>query len=117
MGRPTSRAICRLRELIPANCRGTGESAKVRPLFNPVDAPPEPGYVPSAKLAEFVRCRDLTCRAPGCDVPASQCDIDHVVPFADGGPTHASNLSCKCRNITWRRHSGAGGTNSCPTAR
>lgn len=24
-------------------------SAKARPLFNPVDAPPEPGYVPSAK--------------------------------------------------------------------
>ena len=85
-------------ELIPAKLVAElAESAKVRPLFNPVDAPPEPGYVPSAKLAEFVRCRDLTCRAPGCDVPASQCDIDHVVPFADGGPTHASNLSCKCR--------------------
>jgi hypothetical protein len=85
-------------ELIPAELVAElAQSAKVRPLFNPMDAPPEPGYVPSAKLAEFVRCRDLTCRAPGCDVPASQCDIDHVVPFADGGLTHASNLSCKCR--------------------
>jgi hypothetical protein len=48
-------------------------------------------------LAEFIRWRDMTCRAPGCDVPASQCDIDHVVPFGDGGRTHASNMNCKCR--------------------
>lgn len=85
-------------DLIPAELVAElAESAKVRPLFNLVDAPPEPGYVPSAKLAEFVRWRDMTCRAPGCDVPASQCDIDHVIPFAEGGLTHASNLSCKCR--------------------
>lgn len=38
---------------------------------------PEPHYRPSAKLAAFVRARDLFCRFPGCDVPA---DIDHVVP-------------------------------------
>jgi hypothetical protein len=67
------------------------------PLVHPVDAAPEPGYVPSKKLAEFVRCRDLTCRWPGCDRPAFDCDIDHTVPYADGGPTHASNLKCYCR--------------------
>jgi hypothetical protein len=44
-----------------------------------------------------VRCRDLTCRWPGCDRPAFDCDIDHTVPYADGGPTHASNLKCYCR--------------------
>ena len=85
-------------DLIPADLvAALAASAKVRPLFNPADAPPEPGYVPSAKLAEFIRCRDLTCRAPGCDVPASECDIDHVIPYAEGGLTHASNMSCKCR--------------------
>jgi hypothetical protein len=85
-------------DLIPADLVAElAASAKLRPLVNPVDAPPEQGYVPSAKLAKFVRCRDLTCRAPGCDVPASKCDIDHTVPYAEGGPTHASNLSCKCR--------------------
>jgi Domain of unknown function (DUF222) len=57
---------------------------------------PEPGYVPSAKLAEFVRCRDLTCRFPGCDEPAEFCDIDHTIPYPVG-PTHASNLKCLCR--------------------
>ncbi|OBH38200.1 hypothetical protein A5692_09300 [Mycobacterium sp. E342] len=72
-------------------------SAKLVPLIHPGDAPPEPGYVPSRALADFVRCRDLTCRAPGCDQPAAGCDIDHTVAYADGGVTHASNLKCLCR--------------------
>ena len=71
--------------------------AKLVPLAHPIDAAPEPGYVPSKKLAEFVRCRDLTCRWPGCDHPAFDCDLDHTVPYGDGGPTHASNLKCYCR--------------------
>jgi Domain of unknown function (DUF222) len=72
-------------------------SARLVPLVHPIDAACEPGYVPSKKLADFVRCRDLTCRWPGCDRPAFDCDIDHTVPYADGGPTHASNLKCYCR--------------------
>jgi hypothetical protein len=72
-------------------------SAKLAPLVHPADAPPEPGYVPSKALADFVRCRDLTCRWPGCDRPATACDLDHTIPFAEGGLTHASNLKCYCR--------------------
>ncbi|OBH95084.1 13E12 repeat family protein, partial [Mycobacterium scrofulaceum] len=49
-------------------------AAKLVPLVHPGDAPPEPGYVPSTALADFVRCRDLTCRWPGCDHPAVACD-------------------------------------------
>ncbi|MFZ3318103.1 HNH endonuclease signature motif containing protein [Mycobacterium sp.] len=72
-------------------------SARLVPLVHPVDAAPEPGYAPSKALADFVRCRDMTCRWPGCDRPASACDLDHTIPYADGGPTHASNLKCYCR--------------------
>jgi Domain of unknown function (DUF222) len=72
-------------------------TAKLCPLVHPGDAPPEPGYVPSAALADFVRCRDLTCRWPGCDRPAAECDVDHTIPYAAGGLTHASNLKCYCR--------------------
>jgi Domain of unknown function (DUF222) len=71
------------------------KSATLQPLIVPVAA--EPHYIPSAKLAEFVRCRDLTCRAPGCDEPAVYCDIDHTIPYAERGPTHPSNLKCVCR--------------------
>jgi Polyketide cyclase / dehydrase and lipid transport/Domain of unknown function (DUF222) len=72
-------------------------SAKLVPLVHPADAPPEPRYVPSPALADFVRCRDLTCRWPGCDCPAVACDIDHTIPYSAGGLTHASNLKCYCR--------------------
>jgi hypothetical protein len=73
------------------------KSAKLAALVHPGDAPPERGYVPSKALADFVRCRDLTCRWPGCDTPAFDCDLDHTIPYAQGGPTHASNLKCYCR--------------------
>lgn len=72
-------------------------AAEQVPLTHPGDAPPETGYVPSRALADFVRCRDLTCRWPGCDCPALACDIDHTIPYSQGGPTHASNLKCLCR--------------------
>ena len=85
--------------LVPAEVIAElAKSVKLSPLSPPIDAQPERGYVPSAKLSEFVRCRDLTCRAPGCNEPAINCDLDHSIAFADGGLTHASNLKCLCRN-------------------
>ncbi len=47
-------------------------------------------------LATFIRCRDMTCRFPGCDEPAHHCDIDHTIAYP-AGPTQASNLKCLCR--------------------
>ncbi len=73
------------------------ETARQRPLIIPVETPPDPNYHPSRALADFVRARDLTCRAPGCDKPATQCDIDHTVPWPYGA-TQASNLKCLCRD-------------------
>ena len=82
------------------------KSAKLRPLFHPADAPPEPGYTPSRTLADFVRCRDLTCRFPGCDRPAVGCDIDHTIPYGDGGRTHPSKPTCLCCRASSDRHAG-----------
>ena len=65
-------------------------------IVHPGQAPPEPRYRPSKKLADFVRCRDLTCRFPGCKEPATTCDLDHTIPWPYG-PTQASNLKCLCR--------------------
>ncbi|OBA63234.1 hypothetical protein A5647_05240 [Mycobacterium sp. 1100029.7] len=84
--------------LIPADLIAElAAQAKLRPLVHPGDAPAEPRYVPSQTLADFVRCRDLTCRFPGCDRPAVEADLDHTIPFSQGGRTHASNLKCLCR--------------------
>ncbi len=83
--------------LIPADLIAElARSAKLRPLIHPGESS-EPQYIPSQALADFVRCRDLTCRFPGCDQPAVRCDLDHSIAYADGGPTHASNLKCLCR--------------------
>ncbi|MFC7675730.1 HNH endonuclease signature motif containing protein [Mycolicibacterium sp. GCM10028919] len=72
--------------------------ARLRPLHHPgAAAPAECGYRPSRALADFVRCRDVTCRFPGCDRPGFGCDLDHTIPYAAGGPTHPSNLKCLCR--------------------
>jgi Domain of unknown function (DUF222) len=69
--------------------------ATVRHVGVPDDAA-ESGYRPSAKLDEFVRVRDMTCRFPGCEEPAEFCDIDHTIAYPTG-PTHPSNLKCLCR--------------------
>ncbi|MGB2921699.1 MAG: HNH endonuclease signature motif containing protein, partial [Mycobacterium sp.] len=70
--------------------------AQLRTVTHPGAAAPEPRYTPSRALADFIRCRDLTCRFPGCDAPATDADIDHTVPYPVG-PTHASNCKCLCR--------------------
>ena len=76
--------------------RELAAQARLRPLAHPADCPAEPRYQPSRALADFVRARDLTCRAPGCDRPATACDLDHTVPYPRGA-THASNLKALCR--------------------
>jgi Domain of unknown function (DUF222) len=73
------------------------QSAKLVPLIHPGYADPEPGYTPSKALADFVRARDLTCRFPGCDAPAIGCELDHTIPYAQGGKTHAANIKCYCK--------------------
>ncbi|MGA5464555.1 DUF222 domain-containing protein [Mycobacterium sp. NPDC050041] len=83
--------------LPPEQLAGLAEHATIRPLIHPGDAAPEPRYTPSRNLAEFVRCRDMGCRFPGCDVAAFSTDIDHTIPYSQGGPTQASNLKCLCR--------------------
>jgi hypothetical protein len=81
----------------PAMLRELAKRARLRPLIPPALLCAEPRYRPSTALAEFIRCRDLVCRFPGCDKPAEVCDIDHTVPWHADGPTHPSNLALLCR--------------------
>jgi hypothetical protein len=47
-----------------------------------------------AGLRRFLIVRDGTCRTPWCDAPVAH--ADHVVPYASGGPTSASNGQGLC---------------------
>ena len=54
-------------------------------------------YVPSQLLADFLSARDRTCRFPGCSQSAKLGDIDHAVPWDEGGQTNRENLGYLCR--------------------
>ncbi|GAA1727463.1 HNH endonuclease signature motif containing protein [Microbacterium paludicola] len=73
-------------------------------------------YTPTAAQKRFLVARDEHCRFPGCRQPIRRCDVDHTIPYSDGGPTSVENTSHLCRahhvlkhNSAWRfRHLGGG---------
>ncbi|MDU0349648.1 HNH endonuclease signature motif containing protein [Actinomyces sp. MRS3W] len=54
-------------------------------------------YRPPAALRELVQARDHSCTFPGCTIPATRCDTDHIRPWAEGGTTSLSNLTSLCQ--------------------
>jgi len=54
-------------------------------------------YVPPAALVDFLLARDGTCRFPGCPRPAELCDLDHQIPWDQGGTTDRANMGPLCR--------------------
>ena len=61
-------------------------------------------YRPPAKLAQFVIARDRVCQFPGCNHPASRCDLDHRTPWQHGGTTCPGNLTALCRRHHRAKH-------------
>lgn len=55
------------------------------------------GYVAPDNIKDFVRGRDGTCIYPGCDRSAWACQLDHRIPYDEGGRTEAANLYCLCQ--------------------
>jgi hypothetical protein len=43
-----------------------------------------------------IEIRDRGCVHPYCDRPISRCEIDHIIPYAHGGPTTQENGRCLC---------------------
>ncbi|OCB52138.1 hypothetical protein A5722_28070 [Mycobacterium vulneris] len=83
--------------------RELAEQAALRVIQAPTVATADAlRYQVSTALARWIRCRDITCRFPGCDRPAEFCDVDHTIPFNHanperGGLTVPWNLKCLCR--------------------
>jgi hypothetical protein len=54
-------------------------------------------YKPPQSLIDKIITLHQRCRHPGCQRLAQNCDVDHVIPYADGGGTCACNLVPLCR--------------------
>jgi hypothetical protein len=52
---------------------------------------------PPPDLKRWLRVRDETCRAAGCNRRVATCDIDHVSGWAEDGRTEVGNLVHLCR--------------------
>ncbi|HEY0903747.1 MAG TPA: HNH endonuclease [Marmoricola sp.] len=69
----------------------------IRPVVDLGEHIEVPGYTPSPRLREQVLLTHPMCVFPGCSRPSRGCDLDHVIPWADGGPTCSCNLVPECR--------------------
>ncbi|HEY2079514.1 MAG TPA: DUF222 domain-containing protein [Streptosporangiaceae bacterium] len=52
---------------------------------------------PPPCIREHVTARDVTCRFGPCGQPAWRADLDHTIPYDQGGPTCTCNLGGDCR--------------------
>ncbi|MFI7030001.1 DUF222 domain-containing protein [Microbispora rosea] len=59
-----------------------------------------------AALRRYVQIRGRVCSWPGCRMPATRTDQDHIHPWAGNGATTADNLHLACRHDHRARHIG-----------
>jgi hypothetical protein len=119
----------------PIDARSARELAGHAPSFTRILTHPITGavldidrtsYRVPADLKRWLEVRDgHRCTFAGCGRHARDCDLDHTIDWADGGPTSAANLAHLCRNhhrlkhntgwtvgnddgrLTWRSPTGA----------
>lgn len=53
---------------------------------------------PTATQKRHVEARQPECSHPRCRMPAHRCDIDHIEPYAQGGPSAVDNYQPLCRH-------------------
>ena len=61
-------------------------------------------YRPPKDLAEYVIARDQVCTFVGCNRPACRCDLDHRIPYSEGGSTSSENIGPLCRRHHTCKH-------------
>lgn len=54
-------------------------------------------YRPGRALRHLIQIRQRTCAHPGCRRPAEDCDLDHTIPYQQGGRTCECNIAPFCR--------------------
>jgi hypothetical protein len=50
----------------------------------------------SGATRRAVELRDRECTHPYCDIPAHDCQVDHIIPYAQNGPTTQENGRLLC---------------------
>ena len=64
-------------------------------------------YIPPQALRDFLLARDRTCRFPGCRRSGIKGEIDHAIPWEEGGETSPKNLGLLCkRHHQLKTHGG-----------
>ena len=55
-------------------------------------------------LRRAIEVRDQTCFHPSCGAPAEDCQVDHIIPWSEGGPTTQDNGRLACGFHNRARH-------------
>ena len=59
----------------------------------------------TGKLRRAIEARDRRCQHPaGCNIPAPKCDIDHITPWSQDGPTSQFNGRVECTSHNRHRN-------------
>ncbi|WP_183099419.1 HNH endonuclease signature motif containing protein [Nocardioides pelophilus] len=74
-----------------------GTSVIVRPVIDLNGHQPVDSYEIPDRIRRQVTLRDHHCVFPHCTRPAESCDLDHIVPHDEDGPTCQCNLAPTCR--------------------
>jgi len=61
------------------------------------DGHAEPRHDPSRRLEHLIIARNGTCATPGCDAAAATTDMEHRIPWEDGGETSEHNIDPSCK--------------------
>ncbi|WP_193607252.1 HNH endonuclease signature motif containing protein [Nocardioides lijunqiniae] len=86
-----------LAETIRTWCGNPNTHVTVKPVRDLADHLHVAAYEIPHRLREQDELVDLTCVFPWCTRPAVRCDVDHTIPFAEGGPTCSCNTAALCR--------------------
>ena len=80
---------------LAAHLRARLDSAPLASISLPLDIGPATETIP-VHLRRAVITRHPHCAFPGCHQPASVCEVHHLIPRSQGGPTSLHNLVPLC---------------------
>ncbi len=85
--RALTRRLAQDADIIPLLTDATGTPVAIGDSHSPI----------TSAMRRAVIARDQGCRTPGCTTPVQHCDLHHVIPRHQGGPTSTDNLVAICR--------------------